>query len=457
MQRYSLILFLLLGISINSRSQGIQFEQGDWSTIKAKAKAAHKLVYIDVFTSWCGPCKMMARNYFPQEQAGTFYNGAFVCYQIDAEKGEGVAIAKQYAVNGYPTNLFINPANEQVVFRTMGMPQTITAFVENGQIAQMEFKDPKTLNDYEKQYASGKYDESFLRNYMEKNHRLSIDNDKLLDIYLDKYAKSQPEDSLILMVSRFQTGVTNKSYAYLGDHQKRLNTLMKDNNYFSGYSNQYYNQSMEKAIKEKDEPQFRKLIKRIDEFFPEDPKFIEYQFTSQFYKGTENQAKLVETENNYADYLMAMSDQERNGISAKGLAGMKAQIRWQAGQMGVDSSKLDEVVAQNLQRPEVKYMKELIYAQTLNATAWEVYENNKAGIQNKERVQKALLWSKKAMDLSEPVPGTWMAVADTRAHLLAINGDKEGARKLEQSLVDKATSTNDPGLKDYQAYLNELR
>lgn len=61
------------------------------------AKAEGKLLFVDFYTEWCGPCKMMANNVFPQKDVGDYMNAKFVCLKIDAEKGEGVELAKRYA------------------------------------------------------------------------------------------------------------------------------------------------------------------------------------------------------------------------------------------------------------------------------------------------------------------------------------------------------------------------
>lgn len=59
-------------------SQGMVFETGNWDSILKKAKKEKKLIYLDAYTTWCGPCKMMKKNIFPDEAVGKFYNQHFV-------------------------------------------------------------------------------------------------------------------------------------------------------------------------------------------------------------------------------------------------------------------------------------------------------------------------------------------------------------------------------------------
>lgn len=83
------------------------------------AKAERKQVFVDFFTTWCGPCKLMAREVFPTKTVGDYMNAHFVSLQIDAEKGEGVALAQRFKVRAYPTFVIIN-ADDTEAARTEG-------------------------------------------------------------------------------------------------------------------------------------------------------------------------------------------------------------------------------------------------------------------------------------------------------------------------------------------------
>ena len=100
MKRNSLfLLFLLFQAAVSA--QGISFFHGSFDEAKAEAVKQHKLIFIDCFTTWCGPCAKMARDVFPTKEVGDFYNEHFICCKIDMEKGEGLKIAKDFGIKAY--------------------------------------------------------------------------------------------------------------------------------------------------------------------------------------------------------------------------------------------------------------------------------------------------------------------------------------------------------------------
>lgn len=103
-----------------SAAQGISFESGTFDEASAKARQEGKLLFVDCYTSWCGPCKVLARNVFPNDTVGSFFNHHFVSLKVDMEKGEGPALARKYEVKAYPTLLFIDPSNGERVYQVVG-------------------------------------------------------------------------------------------------------------------------------------------------------------------------------------------------------------------------------------------------------------------------------------------------------------------------------------------------
>ncbi|WP_228376947.1 thioredoxin family protein [Chryseobacterium vrystaatense] len=132
-----LAIFSSLFIGALALAQGIKFEDGSFTAILAKAKKENKLVFVDAYASWCGPCKLMVKNIFPLQTVGDFYNSHFVNAKIDMEKGEGIDLAKKYNVKAFPTYLFINGDGEEV-HRKLG-------YVEEKDFIQFA-KDAENLN-----------------------------------------------------------------------------------------------------------------------------------------------------------------------------------------------------------------------------------------------------------------------------------------------------------------------
>lgn len=99
--------------------EGIHFHKGTWKEALSLAKKENKVIFLDVYASWCGPCKMLKRMTFSNKKVGDFYNANFINVSLDGENGEGPSIAQQYGVRAYPTLLFIDQ-NGNVIKGTAG-------------------------------------------------------------------------------------------------------------------------------------------------------------------------------------------------------------------------------------------------------------------------------------------------------------------------------------------------
>jgi len=101
--------------AVHSVSSGIKFDHMSVDKALKQAKSSGKLVFIDVHTTWCGPCKEMARTTFQSDEVGKVFNKKFVNLKIDAENDEdGERVSRTYGVNTYPTLLFINAEGKLV-------------------------------------------------------------------------------------------------------------------------------------------------------------------------------------------------------------------------------------------------------------------------------------------------------------------------------------------------------
>lgn len=161
MQKFpALLLALVLLAGPFLHAQEIRFHHGDWQSALELAAREHKLVFVDAYTTWCGPCRMMDRQTFKDPRVAEFYNATYVNVKMDMEKGEGPMLARQFQVQAYPTLLFVDPAG-LIVHRVAGFHNP-EQFLELGHAAL----DPdKTLRGWELRYERGERDPEFLHDY----------------------------------------------------------------------------------------------------------------------------------------------------------------------------------------------------------------------------------------------------------------------------------------------------
>ncbi|GAA4458807.1 hypothetical protein GCM10023189_31650 [Nibrella saemangeumensis] len=102
-----------------SEEEGIQFTDAAWAAILKKAKAEKKVIFLDAYASWCGPCKLLQKNVFTKKEIGDYFNRQFINVKMDMEKGEGPSVAQMYPLEAYPTLFFID-GNGRVLKKVIG-------------------------------------------------------------------------------------------------------------------------------------------------------------------------------------------------------------------------------------------------------------------------------------------------------------------------------------------------
>ena len=96
----------LLSFNVMAGQKGIEFMAGGWKKAVAEAGDSKRLIFVDVYTDWCGPCKKMSQEVFSDSEVGNFFNTWFINVKVDAEdEGEGSEFADNYGINSYPTLL----------------------------------------------------------------------------------------------------------------------------------------------------------------------------------------------------------------------------------------------------------------------------------------------------------------------------------------------------------------
>ena len=206
-------------------------ENESWNAVKSKAVKENRMIFMDCYTSWCGPCKGLAQNVFPQPKVGEFLNSNFVCCKYDMEKGEGIMLYKKYKDNipGFPTMLVINPVDESIVHKVVGYtePDALITALQDG-------LDGKTLAVFQKRYEAGERSLELIKDYC-----------KALDVAYDQgtkekvvrdYIESMPLDSLmnkelLELYLPYLNDAYSTQYGYVLKNLDKLQYRLKINRY----------------------------------------------------------------------------------------------------------------------------------------------------------------------------------------------------------------------------------
>lgn len=145
----TLLLFVFI-IPVFGFSQ-IDFKHITLEEGMALSKKENKPLFVDVFATWCGPCKQMANTTFKNEEIVKYYNEHFICIKIDGEKEDGPKVMMQYEIAAYPTLLYFS-SNGILANRYVGGMDVQTMKRLGMKTAEPD-KDPATI-------ASKKYQQS---------------------------------------------------------------------------------------------------------------------------------------------------------------------------------------------------------------------------------------------------------------------------------------------------------
>ncbi|MGL5682684.1 MAG: TlpA family protein disulfide reductase [Marinifilaceae bacterium] len=100
---------------------GIQFTTKNWNEVLELAKKENKPIFLDCYTTWCGPCKMLKEKVFPQKEVGEFFNKNYINVAMDMDTEAGKALATVYTIKGYPTLFFLTPGGD-ILLQKLGAP-----------------------------------------------------------------------------------------------------------------------------------------------------------------------------------------------------------------------------------------------------------------------------------------------------------------------------------------------
>lgn len=254
------LTFLAIIACISTYTFGqITFEHGTLEEALAKAKEAKKPLFVDVYATWCGPCKQMAATSFIDPDVSAFYNANFISLKLDGEKNDGPAVMQKYGISAYPTLLYFN-ANGELAGKVVGALQAKQLLTKGKDIVNPEANPVFAAN---KTYLKSKKKQADLKAYVKvlaENEHDSLG--KYAAEYYQKYPKLNLKDPVELQV--FKSAVHDYksplSKQFLNDEEQ-----VKDQDAYLGKINDFFMTTYQEA---KAADNFEIMENMVVEIFP---------------------------------------------------------------------------------------------------------------------------------------------------------------------------------------------
>jgi thiol-disulfide isomerase/thioredoxin len=225
MNKILLGIVCLIGLSAIAQNRQIEFKEADWKTQLATAKKENKLIFFDAYTTWCGPCKVMARDVFTRDKVADLFNDKFVNAKYDMEKGEGITLKDKYGVSAYPTYLFINGDGE-LVHKIVGS-MTTNEFMNE---ANKALNPESTIYGLAKNFEASGHSEASAIAYLDAIGKAyeSAKQSVVSKIYFDVLTKPiLLEEHNWKLVVKYLNNPSSKAFSYLYSNKSKLEEKYK--------------------------------------------------------------------------------------------------------------------------------------------------------------------------------------------------------------------------------------
>ncbi len=291
----------------DSIDNSIRFERNkSWATVLQKAAFSQKIIFLDAYTSWCAPCKRMERDVFSDSLVGSFFNEKFINVRMDMEKGEGVALRKQYAIEAFPTFIFLNP-DGTFLHRTAGY-RTAEDFLELGQIA---LNPQKNLLALQKRYDNGERSPDFLYELTQQKFAAADGSHAQC---AEEYLKTQQnwsEEKNIRFIFKFVNSSNYVTFNYFLKNRLRFETVVGQQPVVAKMQDLIY----QKINDTKEKPTLEQVDSLFAKAYPERAARLSANFRLNYYRQAGDRENYAKSAVAYFDKFEAEDAAELNDVA----------------------------------------------------------------------------------------------------------------------------------------------
>lgn len=256
MKKVSLLLVMAIMVFNLSANEGIQFEKISLEQALNKAKTEGKNVFIDIYATWCGPCKYLSKSVFTDKELGNFMNDNFICLKLDGEQSDGEGLMYEFELDSYPTMLFLDP-DKKLLKKIVGAVGSDEILHKAKGIASPETTDLYKSN---KRYEKGDRSKEFLLDHIETLALEEQDYMEVVNEYLKLFPNLDLDSEKEFMVFALSDLSIDSEYS-----KEFIQNVNKYNNSFPEFSQvktvDFVLKAMNNSIKDKNKSTLEDFIK----------------------------------------------------------------------------------------------------------------------------------------------------------------------------------------------------
>jgi thiol-disulfide isomerase/thioredoxin len=417
-------------------SQGIQFQKNiSWKDALSMAEDSNKMVFVDVYTDWCGPCQEMNKEVFTLREIGDKFNNSFINYQLNAEKGEGPALKSRYHIVSYPTYLFVR-SDGTLIYKARSAMSPRQLLQEAGNALQ-EANKPITIVQMDNMYPLHKYDKSFMYNYVQRRTHLALENAALLDEYFGLLNASEQGELKNLQLVVDNGSFLNKSL----DVGPAFYALLKNKDMFHLLKTNVYNNDLQTIIAVAKEKTLSEAIKKKSEkLLKEALKFNNHTdlfegddvVRMRYYKETgQNRLYFTAAKQYISGRLMTLADTALDRMDQEEYDRIIPQV---------DSSLAEKADRTAQEKEEIRHSYKRTQTIQVTNMLYDICRNVLHITNNRDTLRLCLPWIRRCIYLAQRDTGYFRNVyplyLDNYASYLYELNEKSEAIKNEQRAID---------------------
>jgi len=389
----------LLGFALQQEG-GVKFEKEGtpFQEILNLSKKTGKPIMVDFYTDWCGWCKVLDDSTYQNPRVGEFSRN-FINFKVNAEKGEGIELAKRFRIRGYPTILFLDSTGKEID-RIIGF-RPPEPFLER---LKEILAGVNTFGDIHRRYQADSNDVEIAYKWAKK-----LEDRELIEearIVYERVLKLDPGNERGYAPNvHWSLGDIARRKGDLQSYRQHLQTIIQN---YPGYQNIHW-AYMNLATSYFGERNYKRGVEILEQA----PDSVVAKQPGQF---RYFQAYAYMELGDYEKAFQTLDSIKTEEFPESALDDLRTRIYLKKG----DTEK-----ALPLLRKRYEWAKGS--AERLNNLAWMCVEY-------KVNVDEALKWAQEAVELSKWEKGY---IIDTLAELYALKGDYQKAIELEQKALQK--------------------